>query len=290
MKVTFWGTRGSIGTPGPETVRYGGETACVAIAGSAPDHLLILDAGSGIRPLGAAIGERITRIDIFLSHLHLDHIVGLGFFAPLFRASTSITIWGPPATSPLLDRLGRYLSPPLFPVRLRDAAAHLELREAPERPVRIGEFTITAAPVIHPDPALGYRIEAQGRSVTYLPDHEPALGPSFPSDPVWTSGAEIARDVDLLIHDAQYTADEYETRVGWGHSTVADAVAFANLAGARELVLFHHDPARDDDQLDALLREAQTWSHGVAVLAARQGASIDLPPVTTRSKSSSASN
>jgi ribonuclease BN (tRNA processing enzyme) len=169
-------------------------------------------------------------------------------------------------------------------------AAHLELRDAPEEPVRTGEFTITAAPVIHPDPALGFRIEAQGRSVAYLPDHEPALGPNFPSNPAWTSGAEIAREVDLLIHDAQYTADEYDTRVGWGHTTVADAVAFAKLAGARELVLFHHDPARDDDQLDALVREAQTRSDGVAIRAARQGASVNLPPVTNRSKSSSGSN
>jgi len=276
VKVTFWGTRGSIGTPGRETTRYGGDTSCVAVAGAATNHLVVLDAGSGIRRLGLTLPDVVTRIDVLLTHLHIDHIVGLGFFAPLFRPDMSITIWGPRATSSLLDRLGRYLSPPLFPVRLRDVAADLELRELPLGNLTLGEFTVRGEPVIHPDPALGYRVEAGGKVLAYLPDHEPALGPSFPGDPTWTSGAGVARNADLLIHDAQYNAAEYIERVGWGHSSAIDAVAFADLVRARTLALFHHDPGRDDAEVETLLHEAQGASRGVNVLAARQGASIEL--------------
>lgn len=276
MKVTFWGTRGSIATPGPETTRYGGETACVSIEGADPAHLLVLDAGSGIRRLGLAVDRRVTRIDLLLSHLHLDHIVGLGFFAPLFRPELAITIWGPRSSTPLLDRLGRYLSPPLFPVRLRDLQSSYELREVPPEPMAVGPFTVSAEAVIHPDPAVGYRVSADGRSVAYLPDHEPALGPAFPSDPAWTSGAGVAERADLLIHDAQYTAGEYVERVGWGHSSVDDAVAFADLVGARQLALFHHDPSRSDDAVDALLDHARRIRRGGQVVAAREGLPVTI--------------
>jgi phosphoribosyl 1,2-cyclic phosphodiesterase len=276
MRVAFWGTRGSIATPGPETTRYGGETSCVAISGEDPEHLLVLDAGSGIRRLGQQIDDSVTRIDVLLSHLHLDHIVGIGFFAPIFRPNMSITIWGPRATTSLMERLGRYLSPPLFPVRLRDVAATLELLEVPDAPFSLGEFAVSADPVIHPDPALGYRIQAADTVVAYLPDHEPALGPMFPSDPAWTSGAAIAHRATLLIHDAQYETAEYADRVGWGHSTVTDAVAFAGLAEVETLALFHHDPTRTDAGVDSLLAQAQQASARVAVVAAREGAIIEL--------------
>jgi phosphoribosyl 1,2-cyclic phosphodiesterase len=276
VNVTFWGTRGSIATSGPETATFGGDTSCVAINGSDPEHLVILDAGTGIRRLGAEIDGRVRRIDLLLSHLHLDHIVGIGFFAPLFRPDVVVSVWAPPSPTPLIERLGRYLSPPLFPVRLRDLACELELRDATEEPEARGAFTFTAVPIIHPDTAVGYRIEAGGRVVAYLPDHEPALGPTFPHDPAWTSGATIARDADLLIHDGQYAPEEYPERVGWGHSSTLDAVAFAELAGARSLSLFHHDPWHDDGQVAALAREAQAATRSVIVTAARQGATITV--------------
>lgn len=276
MNVTFWGTRGSIATPGPETAAYGGDTSCVAIAGIDPEHLVILDAGTGIRRLGSEIGPRVRRIDLLLSHLHLDHIVGLGFFAPLFRPDVAVSVWAPPSTTPLLERLGRYLSPPLFPVRLRDLACELELRDAPEEPVVRGAFTIRAVPVIHPDTAVGYRVEAGGHVIAYLPDHEPALGPSFPFEMTWTSGATIALDADLLIHDGQYAPDEYTERVGWGHSSTLDAVAFAELTRARALALFHHDPWHDDSRVAHMTREAQAATGAVTVTAARQGATVTL--------------
>ena len=274
MKVTFWGTRGSIATPGPDTTRYGGDTSCVSVEGADPGHLLILDAGSGIRRLGLAVEPTVTRIDLMLSHLHLDHIVGLGFFAPLFRPDLTITIWGPKALTPLEDRLGRYLSPPLFPVRLRDLPSSYELREVPAEAFDVGPFRVTADAVIHPDPAVGYRVAEGDRCVAYLPDHEPALGPDFPSEPEWTSGAGVADAADLLIHDAQYTAEEYRDRVGWGHSSVDHAVAFADLVGARRLVLFHHDPSRSDANVDALLAGARAARRTGDVIAAREGPSI----------------
>jgi phosphoribosyl 1,2-cyclic phosphodiesterase len=274
VKVTFWGTRGSIATSGPETTRFGGDTSCVAVSGSDPEHLVILDAGTGIRRLGGEIGGQVRCIDLLLSHLHLDHIVGIGFFAPLFRPDVSVSVWAPPSPTPLLERLGRYLSPPLFPVRLRDLACELELRDATEEPVHRRAFTITAVPVIHPDTAVGYRIEEGGRVLAYLPDHEPALGDAFPFEVGWTSGATVARDADLLIHDAQYTPEEYIERIGWGHSSSLHAVAFAELCGARDLALFHHDPWHDDRRVESLAREAEAAARSVNVSAARQGATI----------------
>ena len=275
MRVTYWGTRGSVATPGPETIVYGGDTACVAIeANGVTDHLLVLDAGTGIRRLGAALPDDVARVDLLLSHLHLDHVIGLGFFAPLFRPGLHLTIRAPVSTTPLIARLGRYLSPPLFPVRLRDVACELELRDAPDQPTTSGPFTITSAPVIHPDPAVGYRIEADGVTVAYLPDHEPALGASWDRD--WLSGGGIAGDADLLIHDAQYTPDEYPDKVGWGHSSVVDAVAFADAVHARTLALFHHDPGRDDARLAQLTKMAEAASHGVRVVAARQDATVEV--------------
>ncbi len=278
MRITFWGTRGSLATPGPETITYGGDTSCVAITGVDPAHLIVLDAGTGIRRLGTNVSSEVKRIDIFLSHLHLDHILGLGFFAPLFRPDLRVTIWAPPSSTSLLHRLGRYLSPPLFPVRIRDLSCELHLCDAGEDPVTRGEFKITAASIIHPDTAVGYRIETDGQIVAYLPDHEPALSPSFPSQARWTSGAAIARDADLLIHDAQYAADEYPAYLGWGHSSVVDAVAFAEMTGARRLALFHHDPAHDDTAVERLELEAREAARTTWAQAARQGATITLGP------------
>jgi phosphoribosyl 1,2-cyclic phosphodiesterase len=276
VKVTFWGTRGSLATPGPETVTYGGDTSCVAVSGSDPQHLVVLDAGSGIRRLGLHLADDVTRIDLFLSHLHLDHILGLGFFAPLFRSDLVVTIWAPPSSTSLLDRLGRYLSPPLFPVRLRDLSCQLHLRDAVEGAVGCGRFTVTAASVIHPDTAMGYRLECDGRVLAYLPDHEPVLSPSFPTIPRWTSGLAIAYEADLLVHDAQYSTEEYPQHRGWGHSSVRDAVAFAQLAAARRLALFHHDPAHDDRDIARLETEAG-WSAGdLFIEAAQQGATITI--------------
>ena len=168
--------------------------------------------------------------------------------------SCEVHLWGPPSISgDVRSRLGRYLSPPLFPVRVRDLGSRLVLHDAPAGPTRIGPFTVESALVVHPGSTIGYRITEGARSLAYLPDHEPALGArTFPTVGRWTSGYDLAAGVDLLIHDAQYTVDEYPSRVGWGHSSADHVVAFAGLASVGRLVTFHHDPGHDDAALDAL--------------------------------------
>ena len=256
MQVTLWGSRGSVAAPGPETNRYGGNTSCVAVEG-ADGTLLILDAGTGIRRLTEAIPKATRRVDILLTHLHLDHIQGLGFFGLLRQPGYEVHIWGPASTTlTLRERLSRYLSPPLFPVYIRDLTASLHMHEVASDKFEIGEFAIMSALVSHWDPTVGYRIESGGKTVAYLPDHEPALGTKdFSVGREWTSGYALAEGVDLLIHDAQYTSEEYKTRMGWGHSSIADAFQFAALAKITHLIPFHHDPTHSDDQLDQLFEQ-----------------------------------
>lgn len=274
MKVTFWGTRGSLASPGPETVRYGGNTACVEVR-DLSGGLIILDAGTGIRRLGATLADA-RRIHLFLTHLHLDHLQGLGFFAPLFRPEVEVHIWGPPSLrSDLATRLNRYLSPPLFPVRLKELGSRVTLHSAPMQPITIGNVEVVAEPIIHPGPTVGYRLSEGDRAVAYLPDHEPALGARrFPEAPEWTSGYALASGVDLLIHDAQYTADERSSRIGWGHSSLDEAVAFARAAGAVALAPFHHDPTHSDVELDDLFMSLH--SGPVELIPAAEGITVGV--------------
>jgi len=277
MRVCLWGTRGSIASAGPETIRYGGNTSCVEVEGR-EGTIVILDAGTGVRRVGDTY-RRPRRLDILLTHLHMDHIQGLGFFAPLFESDFEIHIWGPPSpTQDLRTRLSRYLSPPLFPVRLRDVAARLELHDAPLEPFEVGGLVVDADTIIHPGQTLGYRVTDGLATVAYLPDHEPTLGRAdLPAESEWTSGLDLARDADLLLHDAQYTAAEYDARVGWGHSRIDDAVRLAARAGARRLVTFHHDPAHDDVELDEMLDDARRLApDGLEVLPGTEGSTFRL--------------
>ncbi len=271
MKITLWGTRGSLAAPGPETVRYGGNTACVEVR-AADGSLLILDAGTGIRRLGATVGPDAPRVDLLLTHLHMDHIQGLGFFGPLDQPGQEVHIWGPPSTTQdLRTRLSRYFSPPLFPVRLRELPCRLTLHDVSLERFRIGGFQIEAHLVCHPGSTVGYRVTEDGASLAYIPDHEVALGARpFPMPPDWTSGFDLAAGVDLLIHDAQYTRAEYEQRVGWGHSAIDHTLRFAAEVGAKRLVTFHHDPSHTDAMLDRLAEESRRAS----------GASFELIPGT----------
>lgn len=255
--VRFWGTRGSLASPGTDTARYGGNTSCVEIRGS-DGTLLVLDAGTGIRALGSSLPASLTRVDVLLTHLHMDHIQGLGFFAPLYRPDAEVHIWGPSSTTlDLRARLVRYLSPPFFPVHLRDLNCRLHLHEVPHGDFDIGPFRISSQLVCHPGPTVGFRITGDTGTVTYLPDHEPALGVRrFPDDPQWTSGFALAEGADLLIHDAQYDDAEYAERIGWGHSSIAQTLTFARMAGAKEVVLFHHDPAHSDADIDRIVGAA----------------------------------
>lgn len=280
MRVRVWGCRGSLATPGPDTLRYGGNTSCVEVRSDQGD-VLVLDAGTGMRPMGVAMAaEPVRRIHLLLSHLHLDHLQGLGFFRPVFEQDTEIHIWGPSSpVQSLADRIATYLSPPLFPVRLADIPARIEFHDAPEEPVTIGNLSVRAAPVTHQGPTVGYRIEENGRSIVYLPDHEPGLGFDLSDRSAdWVSGYYLAHGADVLLHDAQYSDDEYPRHVGWGHSGIGDVVAFARKAAVGHLILFHHDPYHHDDELESLVAVARKlWGPEESkVMAAWEGMTIDL--------------
>jgi phosphoribosyl 1,2-cyclic phosphodiesterase len=280
MKVRVWGCRGSLATPGPDTLKYGGNTSCVEVRGE-DGSVLILDAGTGMRPLGLLMErEKSQRIDVLLSHLHLDHLQGLGFFRPLFEPGREIHIWGPSSpVQSLAERIATYLSPPLFPVRLADIPARLQFHDAPKEPATIGALAFRASLVTHQGPTVGYRIEECGRALVYLPDHEPGLGLGRSGTPVeWMSGYGLAYGADVLMHDAQYADDEYPRHIGWGHSAIGHAIDFARKAEVRELVLFHHDPYHSDDQLEKLVAEAQRgWGNGnERVQASWEGMNITL--------------
>ncbi len=278
MKVTLWGTRGSLASPGPETNRYGGNTSCVEVR-AADGTVLVLDAGTGIRRLGDEIVDEIQRVDLLLTHLHMDHIQGLGFFEPLFRPAVEMHIWGPSSTTlDLRDRLSRYLSPPLFPVRLRDLPRRPALHDVVQiGTFEVGPFTIHAELVCHPGPTVGYRIEENGASLAYLPDHEPALGlADFPGDPDYVPGLGLADGVDLLIHDAMFTAEEYPRYVGWGHSSLDQALAFAEAARVRRFVTFHHDPSHNDEHLERLFEEATSSPLPFLLLRGVEGATFEF--------------
>jgi phosphoribosyl 1,2-cyclic phosphodiesterase len=276
MNVRFWGTRGSLATPGRATARYGGNTSSVEVRAD-DGQVLVLDAGTGIRPLGAALGS-VARVDVLLSHLHMDHIQGLGFFAPLFDPAVAVHVWGPASSdADLRHRLARYLSPPLFPVHLRDVD-NLAVHALPADPFSVGTFRIAAERTCHPGLTVGFRIVADGRTLAYLSDHEPALGvPVFPGPAEWTSGCALAAGADVLVHDAQYTLEEYPTHVGWGHSAVDHAIGFAGLVRARRLVTFHHDPAHDDHAIDRLTADAiARLRPAFPVIAAAEETRVDV--------------
>jgi ribonuclease BN (tRNA processing enzyme) len=254
--VRVWGARGSLSAPGPATVGYGGNTSCVELE-LADGTTLILDAGTGIRELGQHLLQRDQgEVHICLTHLHLDHVEGLGFFAPLWRPGWKLQFWGPPSTTATLRaRVSRYLSPPLFPIGLSEAPAEAVFEDVPRKPWRVGSALVEAQMVEHRGPTLGYRIEDEGQVLAYVPDHEPYLTAALHDSPEWISGWALASGADLLFHDSQYTSEEYTGRMGWGHSSVTHAATFARAAQVRQLAMFHHDPMRSDRELEELYDE-----------------------------------
>jgi len=233
--------------------RYGGNTSCVEVTLSTGETLII-DAGTGIRTLGFALPPDLPRINILLTHLHLDHIQGLMFFPPCFRAESTIRIWGPSSPEASLEaRIARYISAPLSPVEVRELPCDVSFLDAPASEWEIGGAKIRAEAVTHRGPTLGFRITDGDTTLCYISDHEPALGARLDElDAEWISGYNLARDADLLIHDCQYTDDEYPGHEGWGHSRITDTLTFAKRVRAKRTLLFHHDPLHTDGFLDDL--------------------------------------
>jgi ribonuclease BN (tRNA processing enzyme) len=280
VRAKVWGCRGSLAAPGPETIRYGGNTSCVEVR-LPDDRLIIIDAGTGARNFGVAMGkDRPERMDILLTHLHLDHIEGLGFFGPLWDPNVEIHIWGPPSPlHTLRERLAAYFSPPLFPVHIDDIPSHLVFHDVPEEEWEIGSVKVRAEQVNHPGPTVGYRLEENGKIFTYISDHEPALGIDLQAvAPEWISGYGLAYGADVMFHDAQYTEDEYAPRVGWGHSSISHTVTFGLITKVRQLYFFHHDPLHSDGQLESMLSRAKDlWGEETNGLAlAYEGMELEI--------------
>ncbi len=282
MRVTFWGTRGSVPTPGPSTVRYGGNTSCVQVATTA-GTCLILDSGTGIRELGlhlARQGEPISA-HLMLGHTHWDHISGFPFFTPGFQRGNRLAIYG--ARDPqrsLRDVLAGQMHSTYFPVPLSDLGAEITFCELVEGKIHIADATVRTHLLNHTSPCMGYRIEADGVAVAYVTDHEP-----YAHDGTGLTGedwrlVDFVRGVDLLIQDAQYTAEEYAARQGWGHGSADYVVDIAIAAGVRRVALFHHEPTHTDADIDRMLEtgraRARKAGSGVEVFGAIEGAVLGL--------------
>jgi phosphoribosyl 1,2-cyclic phosphodiesterase len=289
-RITFWGTRGSIPTPGPGTARYGGNTPCVAVQGSdgGGAHLVILDAGTGIRLLGrelvAAGGNSSLTLDLLLSHTHWDHIQGLPFFAPFFGRGNRIRIWGAKQGEVDLDVILRQqMHPVVFPVPLEQVAAELTVTHVNAESFHIDGFAVQAMRLRHPGTTLAYRLTpvGGGASMAYVTDNELGSGGDYGEPQGWRGRfVRFLSGVDVLIHDAMFTPEELEQHRGWGHSSFQEAVALAAEAGVRRLVLFHHRPERDDHAMDSLLERACAAARAapapLEVLAATEGMVLTL--------------
>lgn len=288
LHLRFWGTRGSIPAPGPDTVRYGGNTPCVEVR-TETGWLIILDAGTGMRELGRSLiagadGSEIAG-DIFLTHAHWDHIQGIPFFAPIFQHGNRFTIWGSKTLETSIDRVIRdQMSPVVFPVTFDGLSAQIDFREIAEERHDGNGYEVKAFAVQHPGGALGYRFsgaDKSGGSFVYISDNELGSSAAYSTRDGWRNElVEFIRGATLLVHDSTYTADEYEAHRGWGHSTYDDAVMLALDAGVEELVLFHHKPERSDAELDQCLERARELvaSRGgtLRVTAAAEGMSLHV--------------
>jgi phosphoribosyl 1,2-cyclic phosphodiesterase len=257
LDLTFWGVRGSIPTPTPENLGHGGNTACLTIR-CANHPRLIFDAGSGIRALGNTLARE--PLHIFLTHFHWDHIQGLPAFAPLFDPASDLTIHSSADPADLQRILAAQMLPPYFPVTMPST---LSYRQNQTSGTRIGDVLIRPFPLHHPNGATGYRIESPDASIVYASDHEHG---HEETDAVLR---RYAHNSDILIYDAQYTPEEYESHRGWGHSTWLEGVKLAREAKVGQLILFHHDPLRTDAQLEAIVRKAQAEFSNT--IAAREG-------------------
>ncbi len=304
-RLKFWGVRGSIPTPGPETVFYGGNTACVEVR--AEGEIIILDAGTGIRPLGLSLIEefkgRSMDLTLLISHTHWDHIQGFPFFLPVYNPKHKIRILGyEGARQGLESTLFAQMESPYFPISLRDVSGHITVEELKDMDFNIGAVGVRAELVNHPGICSSYRIYTSGGSICYLPDVElfqpqraqNEESPDKLAEQKFASGqddklVEFIKDAEVLIIDAQYDATEYEAHVGWGHSCLEDSVRLALRANVKRLFLFHHDPAHADEQISRMVARAREMveeqGSGMLVEAAREGYELVLEPTAAAANS-----
>lgn len=304
MQVKFWGVRGSIPCPGPDTVKYGGNTPCIELRIRESGRLIIIDAGSGIRELGNYmmahdLPKGPIRAELFLTHTHWDHIMGYPFFTPIYIPGTEIRVCGPVnhEEDSLEGIVGGQMSYRYFPVRHLELAAKIKYTSLKEGKFDLGEgMVLTTKYLNHPVLCLGYRFQYKGKVFCTAYDTEPFQNlfttdindPSYDKDMAQEGKAvadeqnkaieDFFKGVDVLVHDAQYTKREYkESRVGWGHSSIEHTVAAANRAGVKNLVLFHHEPGRSDKEIDRIAEElhaGKKWSTNL--IFAREGMVIDV--------------
>ena len=285
MRLTFYGVRGSCPCSGPSYATFGGATSCVLLE-TGTGAPIIFDAGTGMRALGADLQPRLhergipLHARVLLTHLHYDHLLGLPFFSPLEDPGAVVEIYGPrQGETSLADLINGAVTPPFFPVQMTEFAGDVRLVEVADEDFATEDATVTSRWVPHTDPTLGYRVESGGVSVAYVPDHQAPLDRLTISDGVH----DLCQGVDVLIHDAQYDDEEFARRSDWGHSTVAYAVRVALEAGVRQLVLFHHDPAHDDERildLEAAARQIPGADRLELIVAAREGMTLDVGAMT----------
>ena len=303
MKIKFWGVRGSIPCPGPRTVRYGGNTPCIELRVKGSDRLMIIDAGSGIRELGLHMMTRDLpkgpiKAELFLTHTHWDHIMGFPFFTPIYVPGTRLKVYGPVTyeDEPLEKVVGGQLTYRYFPVRQSELASKIEYVDLKEQRLDLGDGILLVTKYLnHPVLCLGYRFEYEGKIFCTAFDTEPfrnvfSVSPEDPSydETVAMEGEQAAkeenericnffRSADLLIYDAQYTQTEYEpSKLGWGHSPMEYAIAAASHSGVKRLALFHHEPVRKDEDLDALSGKICAESKDMEVFFAKEGMEVEL--------------
>jgi phosphoribosyl 1,2-cyclic phosphodiesterase len=288
LTVRFWGTRGSIPVPGPQTQRYGGNTTCLEVR-TADGGLVILDAGTGLRSLGRSLVKQANgdpiRGDLFFSHAHWDHIQGLPFFTPAFQGGNHFTLWGSPSLEASIDVVVRQqMSPVVFPVQFDELRARMEFRQLMANHHDGTCYRLDTVRVRHPGGALGFRITScadPSSSMVFIPDNELDIaGDQLDEASPVAQLVEFARGARILIHDAMYTGTEYIAHRGWGHSSFRDAVEFAIRCDVETLVLFHHDPDRDDDeleqQLDLCRLMAKERGSALRIIAAAEGMELSV--------------
>lgn len=297
-RLKIWGVRGSIPVPGPGTVRYGGNTSCIEVR--ADGELIVLDAGSGIRGLGLALenefGSRPINLSLLITHVHWDHIQGFPFFVPAYNDKNEIQIFGYDGSgSGLREILKGQMATPFFPVALYDLPGKIDIRKLESMDFKIGNVRVRARFMNHPGVCVGYRILTSKGSISYLPDHEPyeafrlhsakshLLSPEQTQKRAREDRADLVKFLqggDILILDSQYTDEEYQAHVGWGHGSLTSAISLALDASIRKLVLFHHDPTHDDEMIDKMLQIARKIAakseNYLEVEAAREGAEFTI--------------